>query len=130
MGAPNFYTENASKTFIVELDEFSYDDEVANITSALEEIGYEETEGYTGERCYGGRKLAVKSVDITYGNATFTIEITAILRSGYYQHCNLDFLVNIEDYYGYQFDDAHDILEGDIIEMMLEHGYPRGQCKG
>ena len=101
MSAPNFYTKNASKVFIVEAEEeYDIDDTKENIASELAANGYTEVSIYGGDSSYPGEYFISK--ELTFWNV-WRITIYACIRSGYFSDANLDWDVNVikdrdEDY--------------------------------
>jgi hypothetical protein len=136
MGTSNFYNKNASKTFAVLMgyeqpiidedgnetdqtewrspDEWDYDDFISNIQSTLKESPYywrpEIGNNSHNLRSFEGRILGSYIEGKTLLNVSLEVQITCILRSGYYEGANLDWEIT---YYidGYEHDDIDNAIE-------------------
>ena len=135
MGASNFYNKNASNIFAVllnyeqpltddegnELEEtetvspesWEYDDFKSNFTYEMKErFGNDFVKGGADDhdRNYHGTALGRVMIDKDYMGVTLEIELTAMLRSAYYEGANLDWeLTFYVD--GYEHDDLVGALE-------------------
>ena len=112
MATGNFYNENCSRYFAIgmnryftkedveecdldpeiegEFDEFGtetdYEDSKQNIVSGLQEKGWEDYDGYEGDALV----IAYKDKSLVYGGCEISLEIKALVRSGYYEGACMD----------------------------------------
>ena len=112
MATCNFYNENCSRYFVFgmnryftkedvvecdldpelegEFDEFGtetdYEDSKQNIVSGLQEKGWEDSDGYEGDALV----IAYKDKSLVYGGCEISLEIKALVRSGYYEGACMD----------------------------------------
>lgn len=112
MATCNFYNANCSRYFVLgmnkyytkedveanEMDpelvgefdevqtEFDYQTEKENIVSELQKKGWEDFEGYEGE----AQVIAYKNKTLVYGGCGISLEIKALVRSGYYEGACMD----------------------------------------
>lgn len=106
MAATAFKIENASKAFLVLQDiedadtyDFEKDCLIEELTDKLEAIDYGEDSGHVKDRNYPAKIVASKTVEKDYAGVTFGFSLQVVIRSGYYEGCNLDFnLLNVEGY--------------------------------
>lgn len=117
MGTSNFYNKNANKVFAVLMnyetpilnedgeeteetetvspEEWEYEDLKKEVILSLEKSKFNhytssKTVYEDGLRSYPGTLLGDLYISKQYGDTEITVEITAIIRSGYYEGCNLD----------------------------------------
>ena len=112
MATCNFYNENCSRYFAIgmnryftkedveecdldpelegEFDEFGtetdYEDSKQNIVSGLQAKGWEDYDGYEDD----ARVIAYKDKSLVYGGCEISLEINALVRSGYYEGACMD----------------------------------------
>ena len=112
MATCNFYNENCSRYFVFgmnryytkedveecdldpqlegEFDEFGtetdYEDSKQNIVSGLQAKGWQDYDGYEGD----ARVIAYKDKSLVYGGCEISLEIKALVRSGYYEGACMD----------------------------------------
>ena len=112
MATGNFYNENCSRYFVFgmnryftkedveecdldpelegEYDELGtetdYEDSKQNIISGLQEKGWDDFDGYEGDACV----IASKDKSLVYGGCEISLEIKALVRSGYYEGACMD----------------------------------------
>ena len=112
MATCNFYNENCSRYFVFgmnryytkedveecdldpqlegELDEFETEADYAfakqNIVSGLRKKGWDDYDGYEGD----ARVIAYKDKSLVYGGCEISLEIKALVRSGYYEGACMD----------------------------------------
>lgn len=112
MATCNFYNENCSRYFVFgmnryytkedveecdldpqlegEFDELGtetdYEDSKQNIVSGLQAKGWEDYDGYEGD----ARVIAYKDKSLVYGGCEISLEIKALVRSGYYEGACMD----------------------------------------
>ena len=112
MATCNFYNENCSRYFVIgmnryytkedveecdldpqlegEFDEYGtetdYEDSKQNIVSGLQAKGWEDYDGYEGD----ARVIAYKDKTLVYGGCEISLEIKALVRSGYYEGACMD----------------------------------------
>ena len=112
MATCNFYNENCSRYFAIgmnryftkedveecdldpqlegELDEFETEADYAfakqNIVSGLRKKGWQDYDGYEGD----ARVIAYKDKSLVYGGCEISLEIKALVRSGYYEGACMD----------------------------------------
>lgn len=98
MSTSNFHSVNASKIFACEIEEeWDYQDLKGNIISELKSGPYYFREGGrdTNElRSFPSNVLGRISKEHEYKDFAVEVTVSAIIRSGYYEGCNLDW--NIE----------------------------------
>ena len=145
MATGNFYNENCSRYFAIgmnryftkedveecdldpqlegELDEFETEADYAfakqNIVSGLRKKGWQDYDGYEDD----ARVIAYKDKSLVYGGCEISLEIKALVRSGYYEGACMDLsgkvsIVSAGDYWTgspeYDLFDGFD--ESDVIE--------------
>ncbi len=66
--------------------EFDYQTEKENIVSELQKKGWEDFDGYEGE----AQVIAYKNKTLVYGGCEISLEIKALVRSGYYEGACMD----------------------------------------
>lgn len=66
--------------------EFDYQTEKENIVSELQKKGWEDFDGYEGE----AQVIAYKNKMLVYGGCEISLEIKALVRSGYYEGACMD----------------------------------------
>ena len=112
MATCNFYNENCSRYFVFgmnryytkedveecdldpqlegELDEFETEADYAfakqNIVSGLRKKGWQDYDGYEGDALV----IAYKDKSLVYGGCEISLEIKALVRSGYYEGACMD----------------------------------------
>ena len=112
MATCNFYNANCSRYFVFgmnryytkedveeceldpelegEFDEFGtetdYEDSKQNIISGLQEKGWDDFDGYEGDALV----IAYKDKSLVYGGCEISLEIKALVRSGYYEGACMD----------------------------------------
>ena len=103
MATSNFHNVNASHIFAVQLeDTYEYDDLIDNVKYSLKETGYFNllTKSDPNElRSYPSTSIGSLDtyVEDVEGNGIY-IQITAVVRSGYYDGVNLDWHPHFEEY--------------------------------
>lgn len=112
MATCNFYNENCSRYFVFgmnqyytkeDVEEYDLDPEIEgefdelgteadydfakqNIVSGLQEKGWDDFNGYEGDACV----IASKDKSLVYGGCEISLEIKALVRSGYYEGACMD----------------------------------------
>ena len=112
MATGNFYNANCSRYFVFgmnryytkedveeydldpelegEFDEFGTEEDYAfakqNIVSGLRKKGWDDYDGYEGD----ARVIAYKDESLVYGGCEISLEIKALVRSGYYEGACMD----------------------------------------
>lgn len=110
MATSNFHNVNATNIFAVQLeDEWAYDDLVSNLESELNNHPDYSDYGKSDPnelRSFPSKSLGSFSNSVVIGEDEVEIYITPVIRSGYYEGCNLDWHVR---YYvnGYE-DDTYE----------------------
>ena len=66
--------------------ETDYEDSKQNIVSGLQEKGWDDFNGYEGDACV----IASKDKSLVYGGCEISLEIKALVRSGYYEGACMD----------------------------------------
>ena len=103
MATSNFHNVNASHIFAVQLeDTYEYDDLIDNIKYGLKETGYFNllTKSDPNElRSYPSTGIGSLDsyVEDSNGNGIY-VQVTAVVRSGYYDGVNLDWHTSFEEY--------------------------------
>jgi hypothetical protein len=94
MATSNFHNVNATHIFAVQLeDEWAYEDLVYNLESELDihtdysDVGKSDQNEL---RSYPSRTLGSFSKGIRIGDDEAEVYVTPVIRSGYYDGCNLD----------------------------------------
>lgn len=99
MATSNFHNVNATHIFAVQLeDEWAYEDLVYNLESEFNIHNDYSDYGKTDPdelRSYPSRSLGSFSDSLTIGDDEVEIFITPVIRSGYYEGCNLDWHVRL-----------------------------------
>jgi hypothetical protein len=119
MATSNFHNVNATHIFAVILDdEWAYDDLIGNLESEFNNHSDYYDYGKTDQhelRSFPSRTLGSFSKGITIGEDEVEVYITPVVRTGYYEGCNLDWDVR---YYvnGYE-DELY--CENTNIELIL-----------
>lgn len=147
MATCNFYNANCSRYFVLGMNkyytkedveanemaphlvgefdevqtEFDYQTEKENIVSELQKKGWEDFEEFEGE----AQVIAYKNKTLIYGGCEISLEINALVRSGYYEGACMDLSgkVTIDsggDYWTgspeYDMFDGGDFCEDQVIE--------------
>lgn len=112
MAAANFFNANCTRYFVLgmnkyytkedveanemapelvgefdeEQTEFDYQTEKENIVSELQKKGWEDFDGYEGE----AQVIAYKNKTLVYGGCEISLEIKALVRSGYHEGACMD----------------------------------------
>ncbi len=99
MATSNFHNVNATHIFAVQLeDEWAYEDLVYNLESEFnihnDYSDYSKTDP-DELRSYPSRSLGSFSDSLTIGEDEVEIYITPVIRSGYYEGCNLDWHIRL-----------------------------------
>ena len=134
MGTPNFMNKNASKHFVLEIeDDFEYDMQKECLQEILGEEGFNE-ENFTPQednRSYPSICIASKSIDRVIAGNDIRVTILAIVRSGYYAAINLDWDIQIEtDCCSYYNENVEaDQIEGDFCDLGYSEGFAKIQSK-
>lgn len=99
MATSNFHNVNATHIFAVQLeDEWAYEDLVYNLESEFNIHNDYSDYGKSdpNELCsFPSRSLGSFSDSLTIGDDEVEIFITPVIRSGYYEGCNLDWHVRL-----------------------------------
>jgi hypothetical protein len=99
MATSNFHNVNATHIFAVQLeDEWAYDDLVDNLESEFNIHNDYSDYGKTDPnelRSFPSRSLGSFSDSLTIGEDEVEIYITPVIRSGYYEGCNLDWHIRL-----------------------------------
>ncbi len=99
MATSNFHNVNATHIFAVQLeDEWAYEDLVYNLESEFDIHNDYSDYGKSDPhelRSYPSRSLGSFSDSLTIGEDEVEIYITPVIRSGYYEGCNLDWHIRL-----------------------------------
>ena len=99
MATSNFHNVNATHIFAVQLeDEWAYEDLVYNLESEFNIHNDYSDYGKTDPnelRSFPSRSLGSFSDSFTIGDDEVEIYITPVIRSGYYEGCNLDWHIRL-----------------------------------
>lgn len=116
MATSNFHNVNASHIFACSLEsEWDYEDLIGNVDAELGNVkGYSTyTKSDPHElRSYPSRSICSIERDFIYKDFSLNVIVTPVVRSGYYEGCNLDWHV----WYGINGNEC----DLDYIERMLE----------
>jgi hypothetical protein len=126
MATSNFHNVNATNIFAVQLeDEWAYDDLVDNLESEFNTHKDFSDYGKTDPnelRSFPSKSLGSFSNSVTIDDDEVEIYVTPVIRSGYYEGCNLDWHVSLY-VNGYQDDEYADDanvlrISNDYIEFI------------
>jgi hypothetical protein len=124
MATSNFITNNASRIFVIPIqEEFDFDDAAANVTASLIGIGHESTRE-SWDR-YDGRYMTEKFMNECVWNPEngkpieFDVHIKTCIRSGYYSDANLDWEIGYS-LEGYGELDIQSVPDEDYIKELLD----------
>ena len=99
MATSNFHNVNATHIFAVQLeDEWAYEDLVYNLESEFNIHNDYSDYGKSDPdelRSFPSRSLGSFSDSLTIGDDEVEIYITSVIRSGYYEGCNLDWHIRL-----------------------------------
>jgi hypothetical protein len=99
MATSNFHNVNATHIFAVQLeDEWAYEDLVYNLESEFNIHNDYSDYGKSDPnelRSFPSRSLGSFSDSLTIGEDEVEIYITPVIRSGYYEGCNLDWHIRL-----------------------------------
>ena len=99
MATSNFHNVNATHIFAVQLeDEWAYEDLVYNLESEFNIHNDYSDYGKTDPnelRSFPSRSLGSFSDSLTIGDDDVEVFITPVIRSGYYEGCNLDWHIRL-----------------------------------
>ncbi len=99
MATSNFHNVNATHIFAVQLeDEWAYDDLVGNLESEFDT--HNDYSDYSKSdqhelRSYPSRTLGSFSTGFLIGEDEVEVYVTPVIRSGYYEGCNLDWHIRL-----------------------------------
>ena len=125
MATSNFHNVNASNIFAVELqDEWEYQDLVSNLESEfntnLDYSDYSKSDP-NELRSFPSKSVGSFSNSIEIGEDEVEVYVTPVIRSGYYEGCNLDWHVR---YYvnGYEDEtyESHQRVQS-LVESYVEY---------
>jgi hypothetical protein len=121
MATSNFHNVNASHIFAVQLeDTYEYDDLIDNLTSEFNSHQDYSTVGKSDPndlRSYSSTSIGSFSNSIIIGDDEVSVFVTPVIRSGYYDGCNLDWHVR---YYvnGYE-DDFYEHYDNTELQSLV-----------
>jgi hypothetical protein len=126
MATSNFHNVNATNIFAVQLeDEWDYSDLVINLESEFSKHSDYSDYGKSDPnelRSFPSKSLGSFSNSVVVGEDEVEIYITPVIRSGYYEGCNLDWHIRLyvngyeDDAYA---DDARvSVIANDYIEFI------------
>ena len=92
--------------------EFDYQTEKENIVSELQKKGWDDFDGYEGE----AQVIAYKNKTLVYGGCEISLEIKALVRSGYYEGACMDLSGKVT------IDSAGDYWTGSLEYDMFDDG--------
>lgn len=122
MATSNFHNVNATHIFAVQLeDEWAYEDLVYNLESEFNIHNDYSDYGKTDPdelRSFPSRSLGSFSDSLTIGEDEVEIFITPVIRSGYYDGCNLDWHIRLY-VNGYEDDTYAD--NADVLRISNEY---------
>ena len=99
MATSNFHNVNATHIFAVQLeDEWAYEDLIYNLESEFNIHNDYSDYGKTDPnelRSFPSRSLGSFSDSLTIGDDDVEVFITPVIRSGYYEGCNLDWHIRL-----------------------------------
>ena len=122
MATSNFHNVNASHIFAVELqDEWEYQDLISNLESEfntnLDYSDYSKSDP-NELRSFPSKSLGSFSNSLTIGDDEVEVYVTPVIRSGYYEGCNLDWHVRyyVNGYYQTDFKPYLKVVEYSEID--------------
>ena len=122
MATSNFHNVNATHIFAVQLeDEWAYEDLVYNLESEFNIHNDYSDYGKTDPdelRSFPSRSLGSFSDSLTIGDDEVEVFITPVIRSGYYDGCNLDWHIRLY-VNGYEDDTYAD--NADVLRISNEY---------
>jgi hypothetical protein len=122
MATSNFHNVNATHIFAVQLeDEWAYEDLVYNLESEFNIHNDYSDYGKTDPnelRSYSSRSLGSFSTSLTIEDDEVEMYVTPVIRSGYYEGCNLDWHVSLY-VNGYQDDTYAD--DANVLRISNEY---------
>ncbi len=122
MATSNFHNVNATHIFAVQLeDEWAYEDLVYNLESEFDIHNDYSDYGKSDPhelRSYPSRSLGSFSDSLTIGEDEVEIFVTPVIRSGYYEGCNLDWHIRLY-VNGYEDDTYAD--NADVLRISNEY---------
>jgi hypothetical protein len=122
MATSNFHNVNATHIFAVQLeDEWAYEDLVYNLESEFDIHNDYSDYGKSDPhelRSYPSRSLGSFSDSLTIGEDEVEIFVTPVIRSGYYEGCNLDWHIKLY-VNGYEDDTYAD--NADVLRISNEY---------
>lgn len=122
MATSNFHNVNATHIFAVQLeDEWAYEDLVYNLESEFDIHSDYSDYGKTDPdelRSFPSRSLGSFSNSLTIGEDEVEVYITPVIRSGYYEGCNLDWHIRLY-VNGYEDDTYAD--NADVLRISNEY---------
>lgn len=122
MATSNFHNVNASHIFAVQLeDTYEYDDLIDNLQSEFNSHSDYSTVGKSDPdelRSFPSTSIGGFSNSVEIGDDEVSVFVTPVIRSGYYDGCNLDYHIR---YYvnGYEDDSYYDNSE--IQSLVYEY---------
>lgn len=120
MATGNFHNVNASKIFACELEsEFDYEDLMLNLEEALKAMKCDyccRGEDPHGLRSFPSRVLTGMGFSKEYKEFSVDMEISIIIRSGYYSGCNLDWDIK----YSIEGIESNKAVFVDLLEYYVE----------
>lgn len=110
MATSNFHNVNASSIFAVELqDQWAYEDLITNLTDELSSNpNWTDRVVRDPNECRSFPSTTVGVIERMYQYKDFYVEVcvTPVIRSGYYEGCNLDWNVSFNLDGRYDYDEA------------------------
>ncbi len=122
MATSNFHNVNASNIFAVQLeDEYDYQDLVDNLESEFNSHSDYSDYGKSDPdelRSFPSKSLGSFSNSLTIGDDEVEVYVTPVIRSGYYEGCNLDWHIRLY-VNGYEDDTYAD--NADVLRISNEY---------
>jgi hypothetical protein len=121
MATSNFHNVNASSIFAVQLeDTYEYDDLISNLTSEFNshrDYSNHSKSDPNDLRSYPSTSIGGFSNSVIIGDDEVSVFVTPVIRSGYYDGCNLDYHIL---YYvnGYE-DDFYEHYDDTFIQSLV-----------
>jgi len=104
MGTSNFHNVNSGRIYSIEIQEdWEYDDLKDNLISELSNTSKTSSLNFSSGgtdtyelRSYPSNVLGRLTKWKCYGNTFISVSIYSVIRSGYYEGCNLDWFIEVE----------------------------------
>ena len=131
MATGNFYNNNAENIYAIfqenEYDDYIYDDVKDNISNDLEAYTKKSNAylGYSNNYYRDASLIEVISLTDEVAGVPFTVSIEILMRSGYYEGANLDYVINY-NVEGVEFDGISEAFQAYFDVATWDFGMNKG----